>query len=71
MLGWLSIARARFPLETIAVVRERRATGHEFEGDVTIEPVVARAIDHAHAAFANLVRNAVMPEQVARLYDHR
>ena len=54
MFGWLSDARTlRFPLEPrkpILIRRER--LWQDFDRDVALEPGVTRAVDLAHAAFA-------------------
>ena len=54
MWGWFSGGeRARFALEAGALRRIVQREGREnFEGDIAAQPRVARAIDLAHAAFA-------------------
>ena len=45
----------------------RGVFGDDFDGPVALEHLVARAVDGAHAAFAELGEDAIVPEHVV---DH-
>jgi hypothetical protein len=61
--------RLRFALESQRAIRiTDEVVGQDFDGDVAIQFGIARAIDLAHAAFAQLVEDAKVSELLA---DHR
>ena len=60
--------RERFAAEALARrVVGQRAGGQDLQRDVAVEPLVVGAIDDAHAAFADLLEDAVVAEGLA---DH-
>jgi len=50
---------ARFPPEALASVLIHGARMDHFQRDLAAQSLVASAVDHAHAALAELARNAV------------
>jgi hypothetical protein len=47
----------------LADAADRRRVGEHFECHVAIEDFVVRAVHDAHAPFANLRQDAIVPEQ--------